>query len=253
MTDPPYNVDYQGGTKEGLKIENDNMSAEEFREFLTKAFLLMNKHTKPGGAFYVWLASREHMNFESALKAAGFRVRQQLIWVKNAMVLGRQDYQWRHEPCMYGWKDGAAHYFRDDRTQTTVQEMDAPENLGKLKKQELLDLCKKLIDSAQTMEETVIREDKPNSSELHPTMKPIRLLARLIANSSMRNEVVLDMFGGSGGTLIACEQLGRQCRIIELDERYASVIVDRWEKYTGLTARKVEDGTGKESAERKVL
>ena len=240
MTDPPYNVNYKGGTQEELRIQNDNMASDEFRAFLTKAFVLMNKFTRPGGAFYVWLASREHVNFETALNSAGFTVRQQLIWVKNALVLGRQDYQWRHEPCLYGWKDGA-HYFRDDRTQTTVQESDPPENLKRMKKDDLVRLCKELLEKEEKAESTVIREDKPAASELHPTMKPIRLMARLIANSSKRDDVVLDPFGGSGSTLMACEQLGRQCRTVELDERYASAIVDRWEKYTGLTAVKVED------------
>lgn len=241
LTDPPYNVNYTGGTEEALKIENDHMSAEDFREFLTAAFSLMVKYTKPGGAFYVWLASREHMNFEAALNAAGLTVREQLIWVKNALVLGRQDYQWRHEPCLYGWKDGAPHYFRDDRTQTTVQESDPPENVRKMKKEELVKFCEALLAKMEDAESTILREDKPTSSEEHPTMKPIRLMARLIANSTRPNEVVFDPFGGSGSTLIACEQLGRQCRTIELDERYASVIVDRWEKYTGRRAVKVND------------
>ena len=242
LTDPPYNVNYKGGTQEALRIENDNMGAVEFRAFLTRAFKLMNKYTRDGGAFYVWLASREHVNFEAALNAAGFTVRQQLIWVKNALVLGRQDYQWRHEPCLYGWKDGAPHYFRDTRSQTTVQESEAPENLKKLKKEELLALATRLLESAEKEETTILRENKPAASELHPTMKPIKLMARLIANSTKRDDVVLDPFGGSGSTLMACEQLGRVCRTVELSERYASAIVDRWEKYTGLKAKKVEDG-----------
>ena len=225
-----------------MKIDNDHMESQEFQDFLTKAFKEMYRCSKDGGAFYVWLASREHVNFEKALNRAGFTVRQQLIWVKNALVLGRQDYQWRHEPCLYGWKDGAPHYFRDTRSQTTVQESEAPENLKKLKKDELLALATKLLENAEKEETTILRENKPAASELHPTMKPIKLMARLIANSTKRDDVVLDPFGGSGSTLMACEQLGRVCRTVELSERYASAIVDRWEKYTGLKAKKVEDG-----------
>lgn len=239
VTDPPYNVDYTGKTEEELKIAGDKMSGAEFRAFLTKAFRLIEKYTKPGGAFYVWLASREHVNFEEALKAAGLTVRQQLIWVKNTMVLGRQDYQWKHEPCLYGWKDGDAHYFRESRNQTTVQESDPPVNPSKLKRDELVRLVKDLLIKAEEAENTVLREDKPSASKEHPTMKPIRLMARLIANSSKRDDVVFDPFGGSGSTLMACEQLGRQCRTVELDEKYASVIVDRWEKFTGQKAVRV--------------
>lgn len=241
VTDPPYNVNYKGGTQEALRIENDNMGAEEFRAFLTKAFRLMERYTKPGGAFYVWLASREHVNFEEALKAAGLTVRQQLIWVKNSITLGRQDYQWKHEPCLYGWKDGSSHYFRDCRNQTTVQESDPPVNPSKLKRDELVRLVKDLLIQAEKAESTVLREDKPAASKEHPTMKPIRLMARLIANSSKRDDIVFDPFGGSGSTLMACEQLGRQCRTVELDEKYASVIVDRWEKYTGQKAVRITD------------
>ena len=195
----------------------------------------------------MWLASREHINFEEALKAAGLAVRQQLIWVKNSMVLGRQDYQWRHEPCLYGWKDGAGHYFRADRTQTTVQESDPPVNPNKLKRDELVQLVKDLRLRAEEAESTVLREDKPVANKEHPTMKPIRLMARLIANSSRRDDIVFDPFGGSGSTLMACEQLGRQCRIVELDERYASVIVDRWEKYTGEKAVRIASGIRSQS------
>lgn len=247
VTDPPYNVDYTGKTEEELKIVGDKMSGAEFRAFLTKAFRLIEKYTKPGGAFYVWLASREHINFEEALKEAGLTVRQQLIWVKNSMVLGRQDYQWRHEPCLYGWKDGAGHYFRADRTQTTVQESDPPVNPNKLKRDELVQLVKDLRLRAEETESTVLREDKPVANKEHPTMKPIRLMARLIANSSRRGDIVFDPFGGSGSTLMACEQLGRQCRIVELDERYASVIVDRWEKYTGEKAVRIASGIQSQS------
>lgn len=229
-------MNYTG--QDGMKIDNDHMESQEFQDFLTKAFKEMYRCLKDGGAFYVWLASREHVNFEKALNRAGFTVRQQLIWVKNALVLGRQDYQWRHEPCLYGWKDGK-HYFREDRTQTTVQENDKPIVPKKMKKDELVKLCEELLKEPNEAESTIIREDKPSSSDLHPTMKPIKLIARLVANSTKRDEIVLDLFGGSGSTLMACEQLGRVCRTVELDEKYATAIVNRWEEYTHQKARRL--------------
>jgi len=241
MTDPPYNVDYVGKTKEALKIDNDAMDRSSFLAFLTDAFTNIKDSLKDGGAFYVWLADKQLKVFYDAFKAAGLQIRQQLIWVKNTMVLGRQDYQQKHEPCLYGWKDGAAHYFTEDRTKTTVEESEETVNIKQLKKDELLKYCQELIDKLEAQPETVIREDKPAASAEHPTMKPIRLLAKLIANSTKPGEVVLDAFGGSGSTLIACEQLGRVCKIVELDERYASVIVDRWERFTGLKAVRLEE------------
>lgn len=240
MTDPPYNVDYVGKTKEALKIDNDAMDRSAFLAFLTDAFTNIKDSLKDGGAFYVWLADKQLKVFYDAFKAVGLQIRQQLIWVKNTMVLGRQDYQQKHEPCLYGWKDGAAHYFTEDRTKTTVEESEAAVNIKQLKKDELLKYCQELIDKLEAQPETVIREDKPAASAEHPTMKPIRLLAKLIANSTKPGEVVLDAFGGSGSTLIACEQLGRVCKIVELDERYASVIVDRWERFTGQKAVRLE-------------
>ena len=158
------------------------------------------------------------------------RVRQCLIWVKNSMVMGRQDYQWKHEPCLYGWKDGAAHYFVDDRTQTTVIE-DKGIDLKKLKKEEMLALLQEIY--SEKVSTTVIHEDKPLRNDEHPTMKPIKLLARQVRNSSRPGELVLDLFGGSGSTLITCEQLGRICYTMELDERYCDVIVKRYLKFTG--------------------
>lgn len=239
MTDPPYNVDYVGKTKDALKIDNDAMDSDTFIEFLTAAFTNMVEPLKPGGAFYVWLADKKLKSFYDAFTEVGLTVRQQLIWVKNTMVLGRQDYQQKHEPCLYGWKDGAAHYFTEERTRTTVAESDEIVNIKKLKKDELLKYCQELIDQLEATPTTVVREDKPVASEEHPTMKPIRLLAKLIANSTKPGDKVLDGFGGSGSTLIACEQLGRICYIAEIDEKYASVIVDRWERFTGKTAVKV--------------
>ncbi|MEE1302671.1 MAG: ParB N-terminal domain-containing protein, partial [Bacteroidales bacterium] len=142
VTDPPYNVAYEGGT--GMTIKNDNMESSKFLAFLSDAFSNLNNSLKEGGAFYVWFASREHINFETALNNNNLKVREELIWVKNALVLGRQDYQWRHEPCLYGWKEGASHYFIDDRTQTTVQE-DFVKDFSKMKKEELVQFCKDLF------------------------------------------------------------------------------------------------------------
>lgn len=239
VTDPPYNVDYVGKTKDALKIDNDLMDEDAYREFLTAAFQQMAANLRPGGAFYIWLADKRLKECYDALKVIGLQVRQQIIWVKNTMVLGRQDYQQKHEPCIYGWKSGAAHYFTPDRTKTTVEEQDEVVNIKQLKKTELLAYCMELIDKLNAAAQTVIREDKPVASEQHPTMKPVRLIAKLIANSTRQGDTVLDCFGGSGTTLIACEQMGRYCRMLESDEKYASSIVDRWEKFTGKTAEKI--------------
>lgn len=205
LTDPPYNVAYEGGTKEKLKIENDDMSDEEFQEFLISAFENSNIVMKDGASFYIWHSDSEGFNFRSACKNTGWKIRQCLIWVKNSIVLGRQDYQWKHEPCLYGWKDGAAHYFVDDRTQSTVWEF-----------------------------------NKPLRNIEHPTMKPVDLIARAINNSSRSDNIVLDIFGGSGTTLIACEQLNRKCYMMELDPKYCYVIIKRWETLTGEKAVKID-------------
>jgi DNA modification methylase len=192
---------------------------------------------RPGAAFYVWHAHTESVNFFEAAADAGMQIRQLLVWAKSIFSLSRQDYQWQHEPCMYGWKDGAAHYFVDDRTQTTVYE-DARPDFNHMKKEEMRALLEDIYsDKAST---TVIHEDKPAASVEHPTMKPVRLIARLLRNSSKSGGVVLDPFGGSGTTLIACEQLGRKCRMMELDPHYCDVIVSRWEKLTGRKAEIME-------------
>lgn len=232
LTDPPYNVDIENS--QGMKIKNDNMDNKTFREFLIKAFKNISETLKAGGAFYIWFASREHINFEKALNENKLKVRQELIWNKNMFVLGSQDYQWKHEPCLYGWKDGAAHYFTDDRTQATVIE-DKHQDFRKLKKEELINILEDIYaDKTRT---TIIEENRPTISDLHPTMKPIKLLSRLIKNSSRINESVLDLFGGSGSTLIACEQLNRICYMMELDPKYCDVIVKRWETLTGKKAK----------------
>lgn len=161
-------------------------------------------------------------------------IRQQLIWVKNIFALGRQDYQWRHEPCMYGWKEGAAHYFINSRNESTVYD-DQPD-LDKITKAEAVDLLRKIYD---TEPQSVIREKKPAASKLHPTMKPVGLIGYQVANSSRRGDKVLDLFGGSGTTMIACEQLGRRCYMMEYDPHYCDVIIDRWETFTGKKAVKL--------------
>jgi DNA modification methylase len=192
VTDPPYNVAYEGGTKEKLTIENDSMDNDEFYQFLYDFYSALTTAVKKGGAIYVWHASSEIINFGKALVDAGWLLKQQLIWVKNSMVLGRQDYQWKHEPCLYGWLDGGSHKWYSDRKQTTVIEFDRPSRNGE-----------------------------------HPTMKPIGLFAYQIENSSKQGDIVIDAFGGSGTTMVACEQLKRKARVIEFDPRYCQVIIDR--------------------------
>lgn len=236
LTDPPYNVDYQGGTKDKMKIANDNMDDVAFVGFLTAAFNCAIQAMRPGAAFYVWHADSKGYEFRTALKEVGLTLRETLIWVKNALVLGRQDYQWRHEPCLYGWKDGAAHYFVDDRSQSTVIE-DAGVDYRKLKKDELLKLVLQLTDVS--VPNTVIYEDKPTKNDIHQTMKPVKLMARLIKNSTKQEQLVLDLFGGSGSTLIACEQINRKCFTMEYDPKYCDAILDRWEKLTGEEAERI--------------
>lgn len=231
VTDPPYNVAVTNS--KGMTIENDNITDKQFKELLYRAFNNISRNLKPGGAFYIWYADSEAINFRNACRNNNLDIKQCLIWVKNGINLGKQDYQWKHEPCLYGWKEGATHYFIDDRTQETVIEDRI--NINKLKKEEMKDLIKELLKDRTAT--TIIREDKPLENTEHPTMKPIKLLSRHIRNSSKTNEIVLDTFGGSGSTLIACEQLNRQCRMIELDPKYCDVIVKRWEEYTGLKAK----------------
>lgn len=228
VTDPPYNVDYKGGTKDCLKIRNDSMEDDAFREFLTAAFKAADSALKPGGAFYIWHANSEAYNFHAACRATGWKVREVLVWVKNSIVLGRQDYQWKHEPCIYGWKAGAPHYFIDRRDLATVMEDRA--DVEKLKVGELRDLVRRLMEERDAFS-TVIRENKPLRSEEHPTMKPVSVFAANIRNSSRAGETVLDPFGGSGTTAIACEQLRRSARIMELDQHYCDVIRRRWAEF----------------------
>lgn len=243
VTDPPYNValgqkDFNTGDAlkrhrrtDGLVIMNDNMEDGEFFDFLLAFYEQMLRVLKPGGSYYVFHADSEGLNFRAALREAGGQLRQTLIWVKNQMTLGRQDYQWRHEPCLYGWKDGAGHYFVNDRTQTTVFENTAdPESMSR---EELVQLATFLLAKMEAIHSSIVREKKPTRSELHPTMKPVPLCAKLIQNSSKRGDNVIDFFGGSGSTLMACEETGRNCYTLELDPKYADVILTRWEEATG--------------------
>lgn len=235
LTDPPYNINYEGtaGT-----IINDNMMDGEFREFLSKVFSNARDVMRPGAAFYIWHADNEGYNFRGACRDAGLQVRQCLIWRKHTFTLGRQDYQWIHEPCLYGWKDGAAHYFINDRKQHTVYENPELIDFHNMKKDELIALLDDLY--SDLVPKSVIDENRPMKSELHPTMKPIKLMARQISNSTKPGQIVLDLFGGSGSTLIAAEQLGRTCYTMELDPKYADVIIRRWEEMTGETAKRIK-------------
>lgn len=192
VTDPPYNVSYEGKTKDALTIQNDSMGDGEFYEFLYDFYTALGAYTKKGGAWYVWHADSEGANFRLAMKNAGILVKQCLIWVKNSMVMGRQDYQWKHEPCLYGWKDGAAHGWYSDRKQTTILEF-----------------------------------DRPQRNAEHPTMKPVPLIAYQITNSSKQGDIVADGFGGSGTTMVACHQLQRKAYLVEFDPKYCQVIIDR--------------------------
>jgi site-specific DNA-methyltransferase (adenine-specific) len=224
MTDPPYNVDYQGGT--GLKIMNDKMDNNSFYQFLYDFYTALGSYTKKGGAWYVWHADSEGANFRMAMKDAGIMVKQCLIWVKNSMVMGRQDYQWKHEPCLYGWKEGAAHYFTNERTHTTVIEDKI--DVRKLTKDQMKKMLIEIMSDKNKT--TIINCDKPFRNAEHPTMKPILLLAPLIKNSSKENELVADGFLGSGSTMVASHQLKRKCYGMELDPKYCQVIIDRMKK-----------------------
>ena len=192
VTDPPYNVAYEGKTKKKLTIDNDQQSDGDFYQFLYDFYTALGSYTKMGGAWYVWHADSEGANFRKAMSDSGIMVKQCLIWVKNSMVMGRQDYQWKHEPCLYGWKEGAAHGWYSDRKQTTIIEF-----------------------------------DRPSRNAEHPTMKPIPLFAYQIGNSSKQGDIVADGFGGSGTTMVACHQMNRKAYLVEFDPKYCQVIIDR--------------------------
>ena len=206
LTDPPYNVAYEGKTKDKLTIQNDKQTNDEFIEFLSQAFRSADTVLKMGGTFYIWHSDSEGLNFRLACIEAKWKLRQTLIWSKNSMVMGRQDYQWQHEPCLYGWKEGSSHSWYSDRKQTTI-----------------------------------IKHDRPTQSKLHPTMKPVSLMEYLVKNSSKQEDIILDSFLGSGSTLIACEKQNRVCYGVELDPKYCDVIIKRWENFTGKKAE-LENG-----------
>ena len=224
LTDPPYNVAVENS--DGLTIANDNMSDTAFYEFLKASFSSADAVMKEGAAFYIWHGESEGLNFRRACEYAGFDVKQCLIWVKNQNTIGRQDYQWRHEPCLYGWKGGSAHYFVKNRKQSTVIDHDI--DLDLMTEDELRELIAELLEPS-----TIIREGKPLKNGDHPTMKPIPLIKKQVKNSTKKGEVVLDLFGGSGTTLLACEELDRVCYMSELDAKYCDVIIRRWEEATG--------------------
>lgn len=206
LTDPPYNVAYEGKQKSKMTIKNDHQEDEEFYKFLFNAFNAAKDSLKQGASFYIWYASHEAANFNNAANNAGLSVREELIWEKNSLVMGRQDYQWKHEPCLYGWVEGGSHSWYSDRKQTTVMHF-----------------------------------DKPQHSDLHPTMKPVALFDYQIKNSTKSGDVVLDLFGGSGTTIMACEQNGRNACVMEYDPKYADVIIKRWEDFTGKKAELISE------------
>jgi site-specific DNA-methyltransferase (adenine-specific) len=224
MTDPPYNVDYQGGS--GLKIMNDKMDNNLFYQFLYDFYTSLSSYTKNGGAWYVWHTDNERINFTKAFEDAGMYFTQCLIWVKNSLVLGRLDYHKKHETCLYGWKKGAAHYFTNERTHTTVIEDKI--DIKKLTKEQMKNMLTEIMSDKNKT--TIINCDKPFRNAEHPTMKPILLLAPLIKNSSKENELVADGFLGSGSTMVAAHQLKRKCYGMELDPKYCQVIIDRMKK-----------------------
>jgi site-specific DNA-methyltransferase (adenine-specific) len=207
LTDPPYNVAYEGKTKEALTIKNDKMKDDQFRQFLRDSYTAADTIMKPGAVFYIWHADSEGYNFRGAAQDAGWKVRQCLIWKKSSMVMGRQDYHWKHEPCLYGWKEGAGHLWAADRKQTTVLEFDKPSRNGE-----------------------------------HPTMKPVSLFEYQMLNNTKGGDIVLDSFGGSGTTIIAAEKNGRRGYLMELDPKYCDVIVKRWQEFTGKAATHAESG-----------
>lgn len=234
MTDPPYNVAIEGGTKDHLTIENDDMEDDDFQQFLTRALVNTSGAVKDGGAFYMWYAFWRIREAYGAAEDAGMKVSQNLIWVKAHFVLGHSDYQWKHEPCLYGWKDGANRYFIPRRDLTTVAEDTI--DIDGMTEKEVRDTLRKMLEGTPA---DVIHDKKPAASRDHPTMKPVTLLARMIFNSSHPGDTVLDPFGGSGSTMMACEQLGRRCLMMELDPVYCDVIVKRWEEFTGKKAERV--------------
>lgn len=226
-TDPPYNVDVSNAA--GDKIANDNMADDKFYDFLLSTFSNAEKVMRPGAAFYIWHADSNGRIFRNACEDAGLSIRQNLIWVKNHFTLGRQDYQWRHEPCLYGWKEGAAHYFSEKRNISTI--IKSQQEIDSMSREDLIEYIRTLYDRS-----TIAEEDRPQMDDLHPTMKPVPLIMKQIKNSTKEGDAVLDLFGGSGTTLVACEKMNRVCYMMEFEPKYADAIVNRWETLTGREA-----------------
>lgn len=246
VTDPPYNVAYgaktdfmaDSGRGHGHNsIANDDMDEASFYSFIRAFYENAVEAMRPGAVIYVFHSDTHGLTFRQAFEDAGLKLSECLIWEKNAFTLGRSDYQWRHEPCLYGWKEGAGHFFVKDRTQDTMLLEDTPD-FKKMSKQELLAFIDKIFRDYKD-QTTVLFENKPARSKEHPTMKPIPLIGRLINNSSKPGWLVGDFFGGSGSTLMAAEQLGRTAYLMEYDERYVDVIINRWEQFTGEKAVKL--------------
>jgi len=244
-TDPPYNVDYEGSAG---KIQNDNMEDGDFRRFLTSALKCAFNVLAPGAPIYIAHADTEGLNFRAAFRDAGFKLSGCLIWEKPSLVLGRSDYQWRHEPILYGWRPGAAHPWYGGRANTTVF------NSGGVGLRMMPDGSLQVDMGDQTVvvtgqnlamesvQNSVIHFDKPKRNAEHPTMKPVGLIVRMLENSTAKGDSVLDLFGGSGSTLIACEETGRRARLMELDPKFCDVIVARWQTFTGKKATREVDG-----------
>jgi len=247
-TDPPYNVNYE--SKAG-KIKNDHMGDSAFREFLRDAFVGAFAVMRVGAPIYIAHSDTEGFNFRGAFLEAGFKLSGCLIWVKPALVLGRSDYQWRHEPILYGWKEGAAHSWYGGRKNTTVVDaVDMPfrvEDGGGAVQIEAGETTLRISGADLMVEElvgSVIRAEKPKRSPEHPTMKPVGLILGMLKNSSRRGDAVLDLFGGSGSTLIACQKVGRRARLMEFDPKYCDVIVRRWQEFSGKKAKLASSGEG---------
>lgn len=237
FTDPPYGVSYKGTNnpngREWEIIKNDTLRGNELFLFLLEAFKNIKRKLKLGGAFYIWYANSNSMEFETALLGAELKKKQILIWQKG-LVLGHSDYHWSYEPCIYGCHPDKNCEWYGDRCQTTYWNLN-PIDIDKLKKEDAIAILKKLYEDKDVWE---IKRDNVNDY-IHPTQKPIGLAGKALNNSSQKGMIVLDLFGGSGSTLMACEQLGRKARIMEFDPKYVDAIIQRWETYTGQKAEKI--------------
>lgn len=235
VTDPPYNVDIESA--DGNKIMNDKMKEDKFIDFLSTCFKNMNKYLKPSRSFYIWCLNG--LGFEQACKNAEFQIRQWLIWYKSTFILGWADYLKQYEVCLYGWKNGKeGHYFRYGTIQTNVLKDDELD-FDTMKKEDMKKLLKSIFEN-NDIQKDIFEYAKPVRSLGHPTSKPVPMIGKLINNSSEVNNIVLDVFGGSGSTLIACEELDRICYMMELDPKYCDLIIARWEKLTGEKAKKIK-------------